>query len=46
MKIVMYPILLKVKKLIFEKGYNFKKAKTSHGSEIYVTKFDQIVKVI
>jgi hypothetical protein len=32
--------------MIFEKGYTFKKVKTSHGSEMYVSRFDQVVKVI
>lgn len=32
--------------MIFEKGYTFKKVKTSHGSEMYVSRFGQVVKVI
>jgi hypothetical protein len=32
--------------MIFEKGYTFKKVKTSHGSTMYVSKFGQIVKVV
>lgn len=33
-------------KMIFEKGYTFKKVKTSHGSDIYVSQFGQVVKVV
>jgi hypothetical protein len=32
--------------MIFEKGYTFKKIKTSHGSDIYISRFGQIVKVV
>jgi hypothetical protein len=32
--------------MIFEKGYTFKKVKTSHGSKTYISRFGQIVKVI
>jgi hypothetical protein len=32
--------------MIFEKGYTFKKVKTSHGSDMYVSRFGQVVKVI
>jgi hypothetical protein len=33
-------------KIIFEKGYTFKIVKTSHGSDIYISRFGQIVKVV
>jgi hypothetical protein len=33
-------------KMIFEKGYTFKKVKTSHGSDIYISRFGQVVKVV
>jgi hypothetical protein len=32
--------------MIFEKGYTFKQVKTSHGFDIYVSQFGQVVKVI
>jgi hypothetical protein len=32
--------------MIFEKGYTFKKVRTSHGSDMYVSRFEQVVKVI
>jgi hypothetical protein len=32
--------------MIFEKGYTFKKVKTSHGADIYVSRFGHVVKVI
>lgn len=32
--------------MIYEKGYTFKEVKTSHGSKIYVSRFDQVVKVL
>ena len=32
--------------MIFEKGYTFKKVKTSHGSNIYVSRYGQVVKVV
>jgi len=32
--------------MIFEKGYTFTKVKTSHGPDIYVSRFGQVVKVV
>jgi hypothetical protein len=32
--------------MIFDKGCTFKKVKTSHGSEMYVSRFSQVVKVM
>jgi len=32
--------------MIFEKGYTFKKVKTSHGSNIYISQYGQVVKVV
>jgi hypothetical protein len=32
--------------MIFEKGYTIKRVKTSHGSDLYVSKFGQVVKVM
>lgn len=33
-------------KMIFENGYTFKKVRTSHGSNIYVSQFGQVIKVV
>jgi len=32
--------------MIFEKGYTFKKVNTSHGPNIYVSQYGQVVKVV
>jgi hypothetical protein len=32
--------------MIFGKGYTFKKVKTSHGSNIYISQYGQVVKVV
>jgi len=32
--------------MIFEKGYTFKKVKTSHGPNIYISQYGQVVKVV
>ena len=32
--------------MIFEKGYTFTKVNTSHGQDLYVSRFGQVVKVV
>ena len=32
--------------MIFEKGYTFTKVKTSHGPDMYISRFGQVVKVV
>ena len=32
--------------MIFEKGYTFTKVNTSHGQDLYVSRFCQVVKVV
>ena len=32
--------------MIFEKGYTVRKIKTSHGHDVYVSRFGQVVKVV
>lgn len=34
------------KKMIFAKGYTFTKVKTSHGPDMYVSRFGKVVKVL
>ena len=32
--------------MIFAKGYTFTKVRTSHGSDMYVSRFGRVVKVV
>ena len=32
--------------MIFEKGYTFTKVNTSHGPDLYISRFGQVVKVV
>ena len=32
--------------MIFEKGYTVRKIRTSHGHDVYVSRFGQVVKVL
>jgi hypothetical protein len=35
-----------VENMIFEKGYTFTKVNTSHGQDLYVSRFGQVIKVV
>ncbi|WP_155395983.1 hypothetical protein [Methanosarcina mazei] len=37
---------MEVKSMTFAKGYNFTKVKTSHGPDMYVSRYGKLVRVI
>jgi hypothetical protein len=37
---------MEVENMIFEKGYTFTKVNTSHGQDLYISRFGQVVKVV
>jgi len=37
---------VEVKRMTFSNGYTFMKVKTSHGPEVYVSQFGELVKVV
>jgi hypothetical protein len=34
------------KKMIFEKGYTFTKVNTSHGQDIYISRFGKVLSIV